>query len=88
MNKFEFSVKNTVLLNFFSTSDRKIIFFCKPVLLEEAWRREDNINIDLNILRSRGSSVSIVADYRLDDLGSIRGRGKGCIVHPLGPDLL
>jgi hypothetical protein len=29
------------------------------------------------IIRSWGSSVSIVSDYRLDDCGSISGRGKG-----------
>jgi hypothetical protein len=35
----------------------------------------DLINL-LLFLRSRGSSVSIVSDFGLDDLGSIHGRGK------------
>jgi hypothetical protein len=31
----------------------------------------------LPTIKSRGSSVSIVSDYGLDDWGSIPGRGKG-----------
>jgi hypothetical protein len=37
---------------------------------------------------SFGSSVSIVSDYRLDDQGSILGRGKGFFLYSLCPDRL
>jgi hypothetical protein len=37
---------------------------------------------------SWGSSVSIVSDYRLDDQGSIPGKGKGFFLCPLCPDQL
>jgi hypothetical protein len=40
------------------------------------------------VCRSRGSSVSIVSDYALDDWGSIPGGGKGFFLHPLCPDRL
>jgi hypothetical protein len=36
-----------------------------------------NISMYFLFLRSRGSSVSIMSDYGLDDRGSIPGRGKG-----------
>jgi hypothetical protein len=42
-------------------------------------------------LRSRGSSVSIVSDYGLDDWaigGLIPGRGKGFFLQPQCPDRL
>jgi hypothetical protein len=38
--------------------------------------------------RSRGSSVSIVSDYRLDDRGSIPDRSRGFLLQPLRPDQL
>jgi hypothetical protein len=38
------------------------------------------------VIRSRGSSVSLVFDYGLDDRGSIPGRGKGFFFQPLRLD--
>jgi hypothetical protein len=40
------------------------------------------------ISTSRGSSVSIVSDFRLNDRGSIAGRGKAFLLYPLSPDKL
>jgi hypothetical protein len=38
--------------------------------------------------KSRGSSVSIVSDYGLDDRSSIPDRGRGFFLYPLRPDRL
>jgi hypothetical protein len=39
-------------------------------------------------LWSWGASVSIMSDFRLDDLGLIPGRGKGFFLKPVCPDQL
>jgi hypothetical protein len=42
----------------------------------------------LSVIRSRGSSVSIVSDYGLDDRGSIPDKGRRFFFQPLRPDRL
>jgi hypothetical protein len=46
---------------------------------QNLWRceQQDTLRVLYTVNRSGGSSVSIVSDYRLDDRGSIPGRGKG-----------
>jgi len=44
--------------------------------------------VSIDLIRMWSTSVSIVSDCRLDDQGSIAGRGKGFFLKPLCPDLL
>jgi hypothetical protein len=56
----------------------KFIKILKGVLAINVWEPvdyEDGNNMQL--LKGRGKSISTVSEHRLDDRGSIPGRGKG-----------
>jgi hypothetical protein len=65
--------------NYISSKDN-----ATPVKASELFKNQRGTTIR----RSRGSSVSIVTDYGLDDRGSIPDRGRGFLFQSLRPDRL
>jgi hypothetical protein len=66
----------------FQNNVLRIIFDPKGEEVTDGWRKLHDLDIHnlhslSDIFLSRGSSVSIVTDYGLDDRGSIPDRGRG-----------
>jgi hypothetical protein len=64
----------------------RLILHSNTCLTEFKFRQVFVKHMHLFLYGSRGSSVSIVSDYGLDDQGSIPDGGRGFFLQPLRPD--